>query len=415
MTRDGILARVLPALLGGALALAGAQASLAQGAGSPGAAQHPAGQGEAQRLLIGFVDLADDPRYDEDRAEAEVPVRPLGRPFDAVAVGIADSAQIGKVIGVDFAVERKTGATVQELIAAAEAWSDAGVHFILADLPASQLLELSDSLGDRDVMLLNVAAPEDVLRGASCRENVVHVIPSRSMLADALLQYLSFRNWRHVLVLQGPLAEDAEMVVAVQRAAQRFDVDIVEVRPFVLTNDPRQREQSNVALVTADAKYDVVLVADADGEFARYAPYETQFPRPVVGAAGLVPSAWHWSWERNGAPQLNSRFEKAAGRHMGAEDWAAWTAIKAVVQSVLRSKSTDFEPVRDYLLGESIKIDGFKGNPLSVRGWDHQVRQPILLGTGNAVIERAPLAGFLHQSNELDTLGVDAPETECHF
>jgi ABC transporter substrate binding protein (PQQ-dependent alcohol dehydrogenase system) len=205
------------------------------------------------------------------------------------------------------------------------------------------------------------------------------------------------------------------MVAAVQRAAQRFDVRIVEVRPFVLTNDPRQREQSNVALVTADAKYDVVLVADTDGEFARYVPYMTQFPRPVVGSAGLVPSAWHWSWERHGAPQLNSRFEKAAGRHMGGEDWAAWTAIKTVVQSVLRSKSTEFESVRDYLLGDRPNIDGFKGNPLSVRGWDHQVRQPILLSTGNAVIERAPLEGFLHQTNELDTLGVDAPETACHF
>jgi ABC transporter substrate binding protein (PQQ-dependent alcohol dehydrogenase system) len=413
MTRRATRASLLLALLAGSLALSGAPSSSAQEAAPARAAQTPAAG--AERLLIGYVDLADDPRYDEDRADAQVPVRPLGRPFDAVAVGIADAAQIGKVVGVDFSVQRKTGESVEELIGAAEAWSEQGVGFILADLPAPQLLQLADALRDRDIIILNVAAPEDALRGESCRANVVHVIPSRSMLADALLQYLSFRSWRRVLVLQGPLDGDAQMVAAVQRAAQRFDVKIVEVRPFELTNDPRRREQSNVALVTADADYDVVLVADTDGEFARYVPYMTQFPRPVVGAAGLVPSAWHWSWERHGAPQLNSRFEKAAGRHMGGEDWAAWTAIKAVVQSVLRSKSTEFASVRDYLLGDRPNIDGFKGNPLSVRSWDHQVRQPILLSTGNAVIERAPLEGFLHQTNELDTLGVDAPETACRF
>jgi len=406
------------AVLAGSLALACAQPSFAQEAApptapQPGAQQEPAAH--AKKVLMGYVELAEDPRYNEDYAYAQVPVRPLGRPFDATSVGIADAAQIGKVIGVDFGVERKTGANIEELVLAVQSWSDQGTGFVLADLPAAELLQLSDALRDRDVVIFNLAAPEDALRGESCRENLVHVIPSYAMMADALVQYLTFRNWRNILVLQGPLDGDAQMTAAVQRAAQKFGARIVEVRPFELTNDPRRREQSNVALVTADADYDVVLVADTDGEFARYVPYATQFPRPVVGAAGLVPSAWHWSWERHGAPQLNSRFEKAAGRRMGGEDWAAWTAIKAVVQSVLRSKSTEFQPVKDYLLGERLNLDGFKGNPLSVRSWDHQIRQPILLSTGNAVIERAPLEGFLHQTNELDTLGMDAPETACQF
>ncbi|WP_011581934.1 MULTISPECIES: ABC transporter substrate-binding protein [Chelativorans] len=416
MSRKGKQA-LLPALLAGSLALAVALPSFSQEA-APSAGQKSASPQEpaqATKMLMGYVELADDPRYDEDYAYAQVPVRPLGRPFDATAVGIADAAQIGKVIGVDFAVERKAGENVEELVTTVQGWSDQGIGFVLADLPAAQLLQLADALRDKDVMIFNLAAREDALRGENCRANLVHVIPSYAMVADALVQYLSFRNWRNILVLQGPLDGDAQMVAVVQRAAQRFGARIVEVRPFQLTNDPRRREQSNVALVTANADYDVVLVADTDGEFARYVPFATQFPRPVVGAAGLVPSAWHWSWERHGAPQLNSRFERAAGRRMGSEDWAAWTAIKAVVQSVLRSKSTEFQPVRDYLLGERLNLDGFKGNPLSVRSWDHQIRQPILLSTGNAVIERAPLEGFLHQTNDLDTLGMDAPETACQF
>ena len=33
--------------------------------------------------------------------------------------------------------------------------------------------------------------------------------------------------------------------------------------------------------------------------------------------------------------------------------------------------------------------------------------------TERAVTALAPLEGFLHQINELDTLGVDAPESPC--
>jgi ABC transporter substrate binding protein (PQQ-dependent alcohol dehydrogenase system) len=100
---------------------------------------------------------------------------------------------------------------------------------------------------------------------------------------------------------------------------------------------------------------------------------------------------------------------------MAGVDWGVWASVKAVVQSVLRAGSTEFGPVRDDMLGERLNLDGFKGNPMSVRSWDQQVRQPILLAGGNAVIARAPLEGFLHQTNDLDTLGYDAPETECRL
>ena len=48
--------------------------------------------------------------------------------------------------------------------------------------------------------------------------------------------------------------------------------------------------------------------------------------------------AWHWAWPRHGAPQLTGRFEKQAKRHMGSADWAAWIAVKAVVEAVVLSK-----------------------------------------------------------------------------
>jgi ABC transporter substrate binding protein (PQQ-dependent alcohol dehydrogenase system) len=379
--------------------------------GAPAAAQVE--DPDLPRIAIGYLELEGDPRYAEDHAYARIQLRPEGRPYPGAQVAIGEAEMIGQVIGITFDLERARGGSVAEITDEVRAWVADGRRFVLADLPAEALVDLADAVPD--AFFLNVAATESRLRGEACRANVVHTIPSVDMMTDALVQYLSSKRWLRILVLEGPLEADAEMVVALRHSAAKFGAQIVDVRPFLLTNDPRAREQSNVALMTAGADHDVVFVADTDGEFGRYVPYQTNRPRPVVGTTGLVPAAWHWSWERHGAPQLNSRFETLADWRMGDRDWSSWIAVKAIVQSALRTQSAEFDTVRDYLLGDRLNLDAAKGNPTSVRSWDHQLRQPILLATQNAVIERTPIPGFLHAVNDLDTLGRDAPETQCRF
>ncbi|HZB93892.1 MAG TPA: branched-chain amino acid ABC transporter substrate-binding protein, partial [Stellaceae bacterium] len=210
-------------------------------------------------------------------------------------------------------------------------------------------------------------------------------------------------------------AEDKAMTAAFEHSAKRFGLEIAAKRDFLLSNDPREREKDNVALLTGDASYDVVFVADDEGEFSRALPYNTIRPRPVIGATGLVPTAWSWTWDRYGAPQVSHRFEHAAGRNMEAADWSAWLAVRALGEAVERSGAGDTAGVDAYLLGPKLSLDGAKGPPLSFRAWDHQLRQPILLATADAVVAEAPLPGFLHATDVLDTLGYDQPETACHF
>jgi ABC transporter substrate binding protein (PQQ-dependent alcohol dehydrogenase system) len=135
----------------------------------------------------------------------------------------------------------------------------------------------------------------------------------------------------------------------------------------------------------------------------------------VVGAAGLVPVWWHWAWERHGAPQLNGRFLKKAKRHMTGYDWSAWVAVKVVVEAVQRTGGADFQKIANYIRGDDLVVDGFSGYRLSFRQWNNQLRQPVFLTTPNWVVARAPLEGFLHPSNNLDTLGFDQRETQCRF
>ena len=50
---------------------------------------------------------------------------------------------------------------------------------------------------------------------------------------------------------------------------------------------------------------------------------------------------------------------------------------------------------------------------LSFRAWNGQLRQPVFLLWPGAVVATAPLEGFLHQRTEMDTLGLDQPESAC--
>ena len=370
----------------------------------------------AKPMKLGYVELEDDPRYANKGAIDGILFRDLGRPYQASQVALEDARAIGRVTKVDFSMEKATAKSVDELSKQASAWIDSGdIHFILADLPGPALLDLARRLKDKPVLLFNVSAPDNSLRAADCMPNVVHTYPSEAMLTDALVQYLDTKGWMQILVLQGPTPEDAAEVTSLQHSAKKFGAKIVDTKPFVLSTDPHNRTQSNIVLMT-EGRYDVVYVADSSGEFGRYVPYQTSLPRPVVGSAGLVPTAWSWSWDRDAAVQLQHRFEKSdPQRSMNGADWAAWEAVKAITQATVRSKSTDFDPVKGFLLSDKLTLDTVKGNPGSFRAWDHQLRAPVLLSTADAVIARAPLPQFLHQTDVLDTLGVDAPESACHF
>lgn len=367
-------------------------------------------------LHIGYLDLANDPRYLLDNAYAGIVLRTLGRPWPGAELGVADAALLGRVTGQTFSLLHKTAASPAELADDGRALEKAGAHFILTDLPADALVGLQKALANDPVLLMNVSADDDRLRAADCSAKVVHIIPSNAMRADALMEYLVSKNWTRIAILQGPDPRDAARVAALKRSAAKFGASIVAEKPFTLSNDPRLRNEDNVALMSAGLDADVLFVADAVGKFARFVPYRTSVPILVVGDAGLDGVAWHWSWFRNGAPQAQHRFEKLASpRRMNSAAWAAWVAVKAVTQAAVRTGSDDFGKMRDELLGPNLRLDGAKGPAMSFRPWNHQLRQPMLLASSDAVIATAPLPQFLHQSDTLDTLGIDRNESRCRL
>jgi ABC transporter substrate binding protein (PQQ-dependent alcohol dehydrogenase system) len=375
--------------------------------GAPGIAQ------DAYTFV--YLERDADPAYESHRAYTGLVLRDRHRPVDGAAVALRESRVLGRAAGLKFELIERTLSEGQDPAGAILGLLDEGRTAFLLDLPLEDVVRVSAALADRDLLLFNIRHGADRLREEDCSPVLFHTIPSDAMRMDALAQYLADKRWTDVLVLRGEEPADAEASRAFQRAAERYRLDVVDVRPFVLSNDPRLRDRTNVPLLTGDADYDVLFLADSVGEFGRYVPYQTQEPRPVVGSEGLVPGAWHWTWERHGAPQLNQRFDKQAHRPMTDEDWAAWAAVRAVVEAIVRTGSRAPADLRAYLVSDELTLDTYKGAPGNFRPWDHQLRQPILLHTHNAVIARAPLEGFLHQTNTLDTLGADAPESRCRM
>jgi ABC transporter substrate binding protein (PQQ-dependent alcohol dehydrogenase system) len=294
-----------------------------------------------------------------------------------------------------------------------------GVSFVLADLPAASLLAVTDAATDKGVLIFNIGAPEDSLREESCRANVFHVAPAYSMLADGLAQYLVWKQWRRWFLIKGSHSEDEQYAEALRRAAQKFGAKIVEERVYEDTGGGRRSDsgvqtQRLIPVATQDAAaYDVLIAADESEVFANYLPFRTWDPRPVAGSAGLKPMSWDGSHEQWGAIQLQNRFMKLASRHMNARDNNAWVAMRMIGEAVARTGSNDPKVIRGYLTGPDFAIAAFKGHKQTLRHWNQQLRQPILLGDGRMIVSVSPQEGFLHQISELDTLGFDEPETKC--
>lgn len=366
-------------------------------------------QDRAAEVVIGLVTLKDDPRYIRDWGYARLIVPPPVRSIDGAQMAISDLAFVSDAMGLAPRVEARevidgdAVPTVQDLVAG-------GAQFVLLDLPG-EMVETVASAGI-DVTLINVSAADNALR-EMCDPNLLHSFPSDREMMDAFAQYLRSKDWTDVLILQGETPRDAAIADAFAQSAERLRLSIRDRRPFTLAADPAQREGNNVALLTGGARYDVVFVADSRGEFGRYVPYATQAARPVIGSVGLTSEAWHWAMERDGATQVSSRFDRLYERKMGSVDWASWIAVKSVLQAYARSPERARAVMTDYMASDAMKLDGSKGVQLNYRRWSGQLRMPILLATSDAVIEVAPLSGFLHSTNVLDTLGIDEAESRC--
>ncbi len=332
------------------------------------------------------------------------------------ALGLDDNNTTGRFLGqhysletLIFDVDEPTAARDTQIRQALAT----GARLVVMNMPANDLTSIATWPEASDDLIFNTQSTDNTLRQEQCLPNVLHTIPSRAMLSDALIQFFTKKQWKQVFLIEGNRAGDKAFAQSIRASVQKFGLKIVESKTWIDDADMRRNAASEIPVFTQARKYDAVVVTDEDRDFSQYVLYNTWLPRPVAGSAGLMPVAWSPVIEQWGAAQLQSRFRDLSKRDMTSRDYSNWAAIRTIGEAVTRIQSTNPTDIRHYILSDEFELGGFKGTPLSYRDWNGQMRQSIQLVHSQAVVASAPIEGFLHPITQLDTLGTDRPETQC--
>ncbi len=327
--------------------------------------------------------------------------------------GLQDNLTTGKFLGQTYELIIAEVAEGEDPTAAAREML-AVTPYLVIDATAADLLKIADLPEARAALLFNVSAGAPDLRSDNCRANLLHTAASDAMRTDALAQVLVQKRWDDLVMIVGTHAADQSYAEAMRRSLAKFGLRLKAEKTWVFDADMRRNAAQEVPLFTQDfGDYDALILADEVHDFGRYVLYNTWAARPVVGSEGLSAQTWSPVIEQWGAAQLQSRFTEQNGREMNAEDYAAWAALRTLGEAVTRTNASDVDTLRGYILSDEFELAGFKGRPLTYRDWNGQLRQPIAVAHPRALVAQAPLEGFLHQVNELDSLGLDRPESTC--
>ena len=346
----------------------------------------------------------------------DLPPDDLG--FAGGRLAIADNRTTGRFLGHAYEL-LEARAPRDGLVARARTLRAQGVVYVVVVGDGAAVAAVADALGPQ-VLVVNAAAPDIALRDAGCRPNLFHVAPSRAMLADALAQFLMWKKWSRWVLIEGSHDRDKALAAAFRGAAKKFGAKIVEQRVFEDTGGARRADtghvlvQRQMPVFTRNmASHDVVVAADEVGIFAAYLPYQTSAPRPVAGSAGLRPQSFHPGHEAWGATQFQRRFERMAKRRIRPIDYQVWLALRVLGEAVTRTGSADSAKLAAFITGPEFELAAFKGQKVTFRPWNRQLRQPVLLTGDRVVVSVSPQPGYLHQRSRLDTLGLDAAEHAC--
>ena len=370
---------------------------------------------------IGYLRVAGDSQRPASRMDRE----PADAGIAGAELALGENNAGGKFMGDLYTLDVKT-VTPKGAVEALEKLYDSGHHYVIVDAPADTLLKLADWAKGKDILLFNIRATDVSLRQEDCRINVMHVVPERYMLADALAQYLVIKQWKNWLLIHGSTPGDLAYAEAIKRAAGRFGASIVDVREYKDISGGRRddvgvippgKQASADASFAADPDYQIIIVADEDQLFGPFMPYRGGGkPRPVAGTTGLVATTWSPGHEKWGATQMNNHFQKDYKRVILPIDYQAYVATRTIGEAVTRNHGAPFATVAAFVHSDQLQLAPFKGIKQQYRPWDGQFRQPLLIGTDKVPVSVSPQKGFPHASHpeiEVDTLGIDEPESKC--
>lgn len=387
----------------------------------PATAQEPARSGEAAAPAPAATETRVGLIYRPELAPSsyDAEAAPEDEGVAGARMAIKDNNTTGRFTRQTYALDEIALDATKGAVAAARDLAGRGIKFLVLALPADEVVAVADAVKGEGVTVFNVAAPDDRLRGADCRKNVFHVLPSRAMQTDALAQFFTLMRWRKMFLITGPQDSDRLYAEAFKNSARKFNLKIAAEKPWTFGPLAKARgdtpTRSEAMVFTRGVDYDLAIVADEANDWGDYVPFRTVDPRPVAGTQGLIATTWHPTLETWGAAQAQNRFRRQAGRLMRPLDYQAWAAVRSIGEAATQKKTADPAVLAPYFAEPAFSLPAYKGVSLTYRPWDHQLRQPVIVVQPKAMVSVAPEQGFTHQRTPLDTLGIDLPETTCKF
>ncbi len=129
---------------------------------------------------------------------------------------------------------------------------------------------------------------------------------------------------------------------------------------------------------------------------------ERQWVQNASGSTAQA-RAWHHTFRKYAASQLNIRFKDQFGISMDDEAWAGWAAMKLLADTIVRQPTLTGAALIEELK-TNLAFDGQKGVDMSFRETG-QLRQPVLLVEQDKIVGEAPVRGIV-DSSDLDSLGL---------
>ena len=337
-------------------------------------------------------------------------------------MGIKDNNTTGKFTNQNFELIEQNIMPNESAKEIFEKFRKDKYKFFILNVSKDDFNEILSSDLLEDALLINTSLKDNDLRNEKCNKQILHTAPSYRMLSDALIQFLKKKNWTKLLLISGVNERDKQFADSIKVSSKRFGLKIINEKVWDFNHDFRRTADLEVVKFTQGEKYEVLVLADegntfgdSGNSFGDYIPYRTWKPTIVVGGEVLKPTSWHFAHEQWGGNQMQSRFLKDSKRLMTDIDFNSWVGVRAIGEAITRTKSLDSKIVLDKIMDEKFNLAAYKGKPVSFRKWNGQLRQPILLVTPRALVSVSPQTGFVHPKTELDTLGIDQPDTKCRF
>jgi branched-chain amino acid transport system substrate-binding protein len=267
-----------------------------------------------------------------------------------------------------------------------------GAVVLVGEISSASGLAIAQVAGRNKRIFVNTGSNSDELRGKSCNKYMFHVEGANSTYVKACGQALMRNNMIRGKKLFGLTADYA------------FGHDLLRVaKRFISANGGNLVQDELVATDATDfspyllkirqAKPDLVISNLAGNQITNFIKQYAEFglPYPIAGFgfdtavawgagadnfAGTWPMLWHHDVDTPSSKAFVAAFTKKYGKPPENQAWGEYVALKAMVQAMSETKSTDSNKLVEYF-EKGAQLDILKARKGSFRAWDHQLLQEM--------------------------------------